>query len=81
MHFPSWSSLTLLFLSAKGTLATVPYLASYSIYDHFGCDIQSHGETIVDKDMAGYCMNFTYPTTSVGLQELQEECSRKLIPT
>ncbi|KAH8767197.1 hypothetical protein F5883DRAFT_644211 [Diaporthe sp. PMI_573] len=83
MHFPALSSVALLVLSAKGTSAVPPpngYVAFYSIFDHVGCDIQSHGLTTVEENAVGDCLNFIYPAISVSLEELKEGCSLTFYP-
>jgi hypothetical protein len=84
MHAFAFKSLALFLLSGKGALtASAPppngYVAFYSIFDHLGCDSYSRGLTTVPESKANQCLNFTYPSTSVDLEQLKEGCSGKFV--
>ncbi|KEZ43225.1 hypothetical protein SAPIO_CDS4905 [Scedosporium apiospermum] len=80
MYFTTLNSLVLLALSIQSASADLPngITAMYSIFDHVGCDIQSHGMVVVPDENVEECQNFMYPTISVDIHELQEGCAVNL---
>ncbi|KAK4232985.1 hypothetical protein C8A03DRAFT_19844 [Achaetomium macrosporum] len=83
MHFSALMPLALLALGAQGTLAGVipnGYSAFYSIFDHVGCNMASHGMTTVSDTSLGQCLNFTYPAISVNVDSLKDGCSVTVFP-